>query len=45
MAILGDGTVDLAAAATGTLVTLAVALLALPALLGVDRALTRRRLA
>lgn len=43
--ILGDGTVDLAAAATRTLVTLAVGLLALPALLGVDRALTRRRLA
>ena len=39
--ILGDGTVDLAAAATRTLVTLAVGLLALPALLGVDRALTR----
>ena len=45
VAILGDGTVDLAAAATRTLVTLVVGLLALPALLGVDRALTRRRLA
>jgi rod shape-determining protein MreD len=45
VAILGDGTVDLVAAATRTLVTLAVGLLALPALLGVDRALTRRRLA
>ncbi len=45
VAILGDGTVDLAAAATRTLVTLAVGLLALPAVLGVDRALTRRRLA
>lgn len=45
VAILGDGSFDLAAAATRTLTTLAVALLALPLLLGVDRSLTRRRLA
>ena len=44
-AILGDGTMDLPAAATRTLVTLVVGLLALPVVLGVDRALTRRRLA
>jgi rod shape-determining protein MreD len=45
VAILGDGAFDLGAAATRGLVTLAVGVLALPALLGVDRALTRRRLA
>ena len=45
VAILGDGAFDLAAAATRTLATLAVGLLALPLLLGVDRSLTRRRLA
>jgi rod shape-determining protein MreD len=45
VAILGDGSVDLAAAATRTLATLGVGLLALPLLLGVDRSLTRRRLA
>ena len=45
VAILGDGSFDLAAAATRTLTTLAVGLLALPLLLGVDRSLTRRRLA
>ena len=45
LAILGDGTVDVTAAATRTLTTLVVGLAALPAVLGVDRALTRRRLA
>ena len=45
VSILGDGVVDLGSAATRTAVTVAVGLLALPALLGVDRALTRRRLA
>lgn len=45
LAILGDGTVEVAAAATRTVTTLAVGLVALPAILGVDRALTRRRLA
>ena len=45
VAILGDGSFDLAAAATRTLTTLGVGLLALPLLLGVDRGLTRRRLA
>ncbi|HEU4999882.1 MAG TPA: rod shape-determining protein MreD [Lapillicoccus sp.] len=45
VAILGDGVVDLGSAATRTAVTVAVGLVALPALLGVDRALTRRRLA
>jgi rod shape-determining protein MreD len=45
MAVLGDGPMDLGAAATRTLVTLTVGLLALPVLLGVDHALTRRRLA
>lgn len=45
VAIFGDGAFDLAAAATRTLATLAVGLLALPLLLGVDRSLTRRRLA
>ncbi len=45
LAILGDGTVDVAAAATRTVTTLVVGLAALPAVLGVDRALTRRRLA
>jgi rod shape-determining protein MreD len=45
VAILGDGSLDLAAAATRTLTTLGVGLVALPLLLGVDRGLTRRRLA
>jgi rod shape-determining protein MreD len=45
LAILGDGTVDAAAAATRTLSTVVVGLAALPVVLGVDRALTRRRLA
>jgi rod shape-determining protein MreD len=45
VAILSDGAFDLGAAATRTLTTLAVGSVALPALLGVDRALTRRRLA
>ena len=45
VAILGDGVVDLGSAVTRSAVTVAVGLLALPALLGVDRALTRRRLA
>ena len=45
VAILGDGSFDLGAAATRTLTTLGVGLLALPLLLGVDRGLTRRRLA
>jgi rod shape-determining protein MreD len=45
VAILGDGSFDFAAAVTRTLTTLAVGLLALPLLLGVDRSLTRRRLA
>jgi rod shape-determining protein MreD len=45
LAILGDGTVDVAAVATRTLTTLVVGLAALPVVLGVDRALTRRRLA
>jgi rod shape-determining protein MreD len=45
VAILGDGSFDLAAAATRTLTTLGVGLFALPLLLGVDRGLTRRRLA
>jgi rod shape-determining protein MreD len=45
VAVLGDGVVDLGSAVTRTAVTVAVGLVALPALLGVDRALTRRRLA
>jgi hypothetical protein len=45
VAILSDGAFDLGAAATRTLTSLAVGSVALPALLGVDRALTRRRLA
>ena len=45
VAILGDGSFDLAAAATRTLTTLGVGLFALPLLLSVDRGLTRRRLA
>ena len=45
VAILGDGSFDLAAAATRTLVTLAVGLLALPRAARRGPRLTRRRLA
>ncbi len=45
LAVLGDGVVDGAAAATRVAVTVAVGVVALPALIGLDHALVRRRLA
>lgn len=43
--VLGDGVVDLAAAATRVAVTVAVGLVAMPLIVAVDHALVRRRLA
>lgn len=45
VAILGDGPVDVPNAVTRVLATVLVGVVALPLVLGVDRALTRRRLA
>lgn len=45
LAVLADGVLDVSTAATRVAVTVVVGLLLLPAVLGVDRALTRRRLA
>lgn len=45
LAVLGDGVVDVTAAASRVAATVAVGVLALPVLIGLDHALVRRRLA
>ncbi len=45
LAILGDGVVDVPAALTRVAMTLVVGVVALPALIGLDHSLVRRRLA
>ncbi len=45
LAVLGDGVVDVPGAATRVAVTIAVGIVAMPVLIGLDHALVRRRLA